>query len=216
MNRVLVALLLICLDLPATACAASVREQGGDIFYDGENGVSRQLTSLHADTEPLLVPDGQAIVYLRENPKNVASDSEQTHEIWFAATSGKDAHRLLDTKPDDAPEKNLAEFNSLAFSADGSRLYFLSAAWATSNALHVLDMSTGKEHFVTDANTVLPITQGKYAGYLVVQKHKYFKRSGSYDYYWLIAPDGKEIKLVGKTEQQLERFIHGLQRSGMK
>lgn len=114
MSRVLVALLLICLTLPASASAATVREQGGNIFYVDEDGVSRQLTSLHADTEPLFAPDGQKVVYLRATPKNVATDSEQTHEIWLAATSGKDAHRLLDTKPDDAPEKSGREDRATA------------------------------------------------------------------------------------------------------
>jgi hypothetical protein len=199
-------LILIVL-FAGVASAASVREQSGNIYYVGEDEVPRQLTSLHTDTNPILAPDGQKIAFLRAKPKRDASTPEQEHEIWWTETSGKNAQRLLEPKPRDAPENNLSEFNSLVFSTDGNMLYFLSAAWATSNALHVLNLSTGKEHFITDADDVLVMGKGKFATHLIVMKHKYFKQGGSFNYYWLMTPKGKEIKMVGKDREQAERFI---------
>ncbi|MDD5059457.1 MAG: hypothetical protein PHQ60_16490 [Sideroxydans sp.] len=189
------------------ANAASVREQDGNVFFVGDDGASRQLTSQHTDTSPLLSPNGRKVVFLRAIPKMDVNDDPQENEIWLSDISGNDAHRLLGTHPDEDIKKTLTQFNTPVFSADGQLLYFLSAAWATSNALHVLDLATGKEHFVTDANDVLVIGKGRYANHLVVMKHKYFKREGSYDYYWLITPEGKEIRKAGEDKEQAERFI---------
>lgn len=35
-------------------------------------------------------------------------------------------------------------------------------------------------------------------GRLVVQKHKYFFGGGSYDWYWLVGPDGENPKPLGE------------------
>lgn len=214
-------LLLFTLLLSATTNAASVREQDGNIFYVGDDGVARQLTSAHADSTPVLSPDGQKMVYLKRKPdKSLAEDAqeefEEFRELWLSDSSGKDAHRILETRPDDDPEKNLTYFNSMKFSPDSKQLYFLTKAWATSNALHVLDLASGKEHFITDTDSVLVINKGRYANHLVVMKHKYFKRSGSYDYYWLITPQGKEIKKAGEDKEQAERFIRRQQGKAQK
>ncbi len=212
-------LLLFTLLLSATTNAASVREQEGNIFHVGDDGVSWQLTSAHADSNPLLSPDGQKVVYLKKKPNKPLTEDDQKYELWELWLSdiyGKDAHRLLEARPDDDPKKNLTYFNSLAFSPDSKQLYILTTAWATSNALHVLDLASGKEHFITDADDVLVISKGRYANHLVVMKHKYFKQGGSYDYYWLITPQGKELKMVGEDKPQAERFIRRQQGKGLK
>jgi hypothetical protein len=197
-------LLLFTLLLSATTIATSVREQEGNIFYVGDDGASRQLTSTHANTDPLLTPDGQKVVYLKNPPNKPLTEDEQKYELWelwLSDISGKDAHRILEARPDDDPEKNLSYFNSLTFSPDSKQLYILTKAWATSNALHVLDLARGKEHFITGTDDVLVISKGRYANHLVVMKHKYFKQGGSYDYYRLITLQGKEIKKSGRRRQ---------------
>ncbi|MDD4964331.1 MAG: hypothetical protein PHI11_10495 [Gallionella sp.] len=205
-------LMLLVLMFAGAANAASVREQGGDIFYVGDDGISRQLTSLHADSNPLLSPDGQTVVFGRTTRQKAPDSEALERELWISDLSGKQVRRLLATHHDEVPEKTLTQFNNWIFSADGKQLYFLSAAWAVSNALHVLDMASGKEHYITDANDVLVIGRGKYANHLVVSKHKYFDGGGSSDYYWLVTPKGREIKMVGEDEEQAARFIRKQQR----
>ena len=39
--------------------AASVREETGNIYFVADDGTPHQLTSLHADTAPVISPDGQ-------------------------------------------------------------------------------------------------------------------------------------------------------------
>ncbi len=199
--------MLLVLMFAGVANAASVHEQAGNIFYVGDDGVSRQLTSLRSDSEPILSPDGQTVVFGRATRQKAPDSEELERELWIADISGKQVRRLLATHYDEALEKTLTQINNWKFSADGKQLYFLSAAWAVSNALHVLDMDSGNEHFITDADDVLVVGKGKYANHLIVSKHKYFKGGGSSDYYWLITPNGHELKMVGEDKEQAERFI---------
>lgn len=203
-----ISILILMMLFTGVANAASVREENGDIFYVGDDGSSRKLTSRHTDNSPLLSPDGKTVVFFRSGGHRLSGETSG-NEVWLADMDGNNTRRLLEEKGGESEENFLASFNTPAFSADGKWLYFLTAAWATSNALHVLDIASGKEHFVTDANDVMVVPQGKYINHLVVMKHKYFKSEdgGSYDYYWLITPKGKEIKMVGKDRKQAERFI---------
>jgi dipeptidyl aminopeptidase/acylaminoacyl peptidase len=199
--------MMLMLMFAGAANAASVREQGGNVFYVGDDGASWQLTSQRSDSEPILSPDGQTVVFGRTTRQKAPDSEAMERELWISDFSGKQVRRLLATHYDEAYERSLTQLNNWKFSADGKQLYFLSAAWAVSNALHVLDMASGKEHYITDANDVLVVGKGKYANHLVVSKHKYFKEGGSSDYYWLITPEGKEIKKVGEDDEQAERFI---------
>jgi len=54
-------------------------------------------------------------------------------------------------------------------------------------------LDTLKEKFVCDAHSVEVIQSGEYRGDLAVMRHKYFIGGGSYDWYWLMTPDGKEV-----------------------
>ncbi|MDD2775153.1 MAG: hypothetical protein PHU06_04280 [Gallionella sp.] len=194
------------------AFAASVREQGGDIFYVGDDGQSHQLTTSQNHTAAVLSPDGKRVAYVRlyQDPKRQFGDPDEKCELWLTDIEGKSPQLLLQNKGETGPvEERLAYFNHLKFTPDGKSLYFLSAAWATSNAVHLIDLTTKQEHFVTAGNSLDLITKGKYAGYLVLSLHKYYQRSGSYDHYWLVTPDGREIKVVAKTERELARFMRG-------
>jgi hypothetical protein len=42
----------------------------------------------------------------------------------------------------------VAQFNELRFSPDGRLVYFETPAWATSGALHMVDTTTCREHFI--------------------------------------------------------------------
>lgn len=200
-------LLLITLLFSGLSSAASVLAESGSVYYKSDDGVRHQLTSAHADSRPILSPDGKTVVFLREKPGKRDDLMANESEIWTVQVSGENAHLLLDIKEDSEPEKTLSYFNHLSFSSDGQKLYFQSAAWVTSNAVDVLDMKTGAVTFISDGNAYYVISKGRYAGHLVVQKHKYYKNSGSYDYFWLITPEGREIRMVGKTEKQAERFV---------
>ncbi len=211
MKRMCLGLCLFAV-LIGDAAAASVLEKGGDVFYVGDDGQSQQITTSKNNGKAVLSPDGKSVAYVRsyDDPKHEFGDPDEKCELWLTDIEGKSPRLLLQNKVGgDSEEKRLAYFNNLIFTPDGKSLYFLSAAWVTSNAVHLLDLATLQEHFVTDSDSIRLVTRGKYAGYLVAMKHKYFKHGGSYDYYWLVNPKGREIKRVAKDERELERYMRG-------
>lgn len=208
MKRLVSGLCLFAM-LVGAAAAASVREQGGDIFYVGDDGQTRQLTKSKNNGGAVLSPDGKRVAYLHIKPR-AERDHElfRGNEIWLIDITGRNARRLVKTHvEDDSAETNLAQFNSLAFSAAGDRLYFLSAAWVTSDALHVLDLSTGKQKYLVEGNSVFVIPAGRYAGYLIVEQRQYLEEGGASNFYWLLTPAGTEVKMAGETWEQAMQFV---------
>ena len=48
------------------------------------------------------------------------------------------------------------------------------------------------------------VSSGHYRDDLLVQQHRYFIGGGSYDWYWLLKPDGKEIGPVGEDTENFK------------
>jgi hypothetical protein len=196
----LTALTLLAIS-PSLTSAASVSIVGGDVIIVDNDGHRRALTSNHNCEQPVLSPDSRLVAYVCMNL------SAGISTLWLGSEDGKPIRPLLASSPSNTPENNLTEFNNLVFSPDSQQLYLLTEAWATSNALHRIDLTTGKQVFVTDANSVEVVSKGKYAGYLIVQKHQYLKQGGSSEYYWLISRQGKLIKNFGEHKEAISQFL---------
>ena len=72
--------------------------------------------------------------------------------------------------------------------------------------MHVVDVATGREHYVIPGNSLEVVPRGAYAGYLMVEQHRYFMGAGSYDWTWLFSPSGREIGPIGETDQAIAAF----------
>jgi hypothetical protein len=83
-------------------------------------------------------------------------------------------------------------------------LYFVTPAWATSGAIHVVDTTNGEERYLFPGNDLKLVKSGEYKDCLLVQQHRYFVGSGSYDWYWLLRTDGKEVGPVGEDTSNFE------------
>lgn len=203
-------LLLVSALVPAPALAQSVTARDGNLFYQASGQATpRQLTSTGLDREPALSPDGQTIAFIRGNPADsvdTVSGWEEATSLWIVAVDGSGARTLVRSRYSETPGQALAMLRSPAYSPDGRQIYFLSAAWVTSGAVHAVDVSTGAERFVAPGNSLEVIPSGDYAGFLVVSQHRYFLAGGSYDWYWLVSPEGREIDPVGEDERALEEF----------
>ena len=95
------------------------------------------------------------------------------------------------------PFHEVYRFESPRFSIDQKRIYFLVNAWVTSDALLEYDIVSQKINFVTPANFLKVIDAGIYKGKLLINQHRYFNGGGSYDHYYIIDTQGKEIKDLG-------------------
>jgi hypothetical protein len=199
-----VAILLPC--LPPWAVHAQnpdprVYSDAGNIYLE-RDGTKAKLTSSEMDVDPVLAPNRASVVYTRQgrgrtlhgyDPSQLCSTEPRPDELRQIAIDGSDDRLLLKGRKG-GPERQLCDFRQKQFSSDGRRLYFLTPGWATSDALHVLDMRSGEERFVTPANDILVLNfcPNRYKDDLVVLAHRYFLLGGSYDWYWLYDPTGKK------------------------
>jgi len=189
------------------ASAQKVSVQNGDICISNAGTEPKALTSSGQDSEPALSPDGKWIVFVRTIPgKNVntgSGDSAAT-ELWQIRADGKNPTVLVRYRNSDKIETVLGGFSKPQFSTNGRYVFFLSDAWATSGALHVVDTTNGKEHFVCPGGNFEVVLSGEYRDCLLVAQHRYFIAGGAYDWFWLLRPDGKEIGPVGENTENFK------------
>jgi hypothetical protein len=202
-----VAICGLAVALLAEANAQKVSVQNGNICISSANGEVKALTSSGHDSEPALSPDGKWVVFVRSVPgKKISTglgDMDAT-ELWQIRADGKNPTVLVHAKDSDKMETVLAGFSRPQFSTNGRLVYFLSEAWATSGALHVVDTTNGKEHFVCPALEFEVVPSGEYRDCLLVAQHRYFIGGGTYNWFWLLRPDGKEVGPVGEDTENFK------------
>jgi hypothetical protein len=190
------------------ADAGEVWAADGNIFFKDDAGITKQMTESGRDTEPALSADRRWIAFVRIDPSiPVDEDQAPYSELWILDRSSALAKPLVKQHYSIKPEDNIGALGKPAFSPDGSSIYFLSKAWMTSGAIHSFDLKTQKSKFISPGNSLYVIGQGKYKGYLIASKHKYFLGAGSYDFLWLVDPVGKEIGMVGEDESRIDDFV---------
>jgi len=196
--------------LAGAAQAATVGVDHGNIAVNG-----RTITHSGHDSEPVLSPDGRRLVFTRTvgKPLSTCSGSgaeTDNVELWTANIDGSGARKLLGVRQADDLHKALCAFTDAQFSSDGNLLYFETPAWATSGAIHVYDFRAGKEHYVVDGDdleVLAKCAEPDFRDKLIVTQHKYFVFGGSYDWPWLISPQGKTLGLVGGDNVDLKAVV---------
>jgi hypothetical protein len=192
--------LSLAIALVATQAVAGMSVVHGNIVLDG-----RAITSSGHDSAPLLSPDGRVVVFLRAThrpAKDCAADASDGKplELWRVNSDGNSARRLLATHGGPNPEAVVCDFANLQFNSAGSVLYFETPAWATSGAIHALDLATGKERLFLPGNGLIVLARcrdKRYRDNIITGQHRYFVFSGSYDWAFLFTPEGKEIGPLG-------------------
>jgi len=206
MKKTLVTTILV---LAATAAvfAQTVSVKDGNIQFTDKSGRTTALTSSGRDSSPLLAPDGKWVAFVRKiDGKKIATGSDEVDptELWQVRVDGKEPTLLVRCRESQKTESLIGAFETLQFSPDGKLLYFVTPAWATSGAVHVVDTTNRKERFLFAGNNVKVVPSGEYKGCLLVQQHRYFVGGGSYDWFWLLRPDGKEVGPVGEDTSTFE------------
>ena len=189
-------------------------DKKGNLVFTDATGKLTHLTAEGKDSAPALDPAKRRIVFVRATPgKKVSTGSGEVEatELRIMDVDGKNTAVILRGADDPKVERVLADFQSPQFSPDGKTIYFLGSAWATSGAIHAFDLTTKKVRFVCPGNDLEVVPGGEYAGNLLVQQHRYFLGGGSYDWYWLLHPDGKEIGVVGETTENFREMYFDAQ-----
>lgn len=207
----LLRLLPLALLFPGALAAQRVTVETGNVVYHASaTSTPRRLTALGLDSEPRLSPDGRLVAFVRATPRDsvdAAMGRTEATSLWIVGVDGSAPRLLVRGRASAEPKEALANFQAPRFSPDGRRIYFLSSAWATSGAVHEVDVQSGSERFVVAGNSLEVIPAGAYAGHLLVEQHRYFLGGGSYDWTWLFAPDGAEVGPVGETDGAAAEFL---------
>jgi len=206
MKKTLVAtILVLAATAPVFAQTVSVTE--GNIQFTDKSGTTTALTSSGRDSNPVLAPDGKWVAFVRKvDGKKIATGSDEVEptELWQVRVDGKEPSALVRCRASEKPESVIGTFENLQFSSNGKLLYFVTPAWATSGAVHVVDTTSGKERYLFPGNDLKVVTAGEYKDCVLVQQHRYFIGGGSYDWFWLLRPDGKEVGPVGEDTSTFE------------
>ena len=156
-----------------------------------------RAASLNTPVEHVVAPGGNVVYYIMSLPgKDSMGNPNLALEAGLNGNSSFSV--LLPSIPSNDPKQNLVGFSHLFLSPDSKTLYFQAPAWATSDAIHSLDIATKKVSYVTDGGIACVVLGGQYQGDLVVGQHRYFIQGGSYDSLYLYNPTGKQIGLVSQ------------------
>ncbi len=208
-RRVSLAALTLLLSLPAARAQKVVADKKGNIYYTDAAGKRTRLTNEGKDSDPCLAPDKRRFVYVhRVSGKEIPTGAGETWptELRLMDVDGEHDSLLVHSAEGEKPEDILADFASPTFSPDGGTIYFSSAAWATSGAIHAYDTATRTVRFVMPGNNPRVVPAGEYKGDLLVQQHRYFLGGGSFDWFWLFEPGGREIGPVGETTKNFREM----------
>lgn len=192
---------------PVGAQAQTASVVAGNVVFTDAAGHAVNLTSTGRDSAPDLAPDGRRVVFVRATPgqmANTATGEEEATELWVVNTDGGNLTRLVRGVGGPKPQDGLAGMETPQFSPDGKRVFFLSLAWVTSGAVHVVELATRQVRYVCPGNELKVVRAGQYRAHLLVQQHRYFLGGGSYDWWWLLTADGK--KEVGVVGEDTENF----------
>lgn len=192
----------------SAAAEPAVTVRDGNIFITDQAGREKQLTTGGRDSRPVLDPQRKWVAFVRAiDGKAIASGADETApaELWQIRADGKEPLMLVRTRQSEKIEELIAGFEDVQFSSDGRRVYFVTPAWATSGAVHVVDTTNRKERFLVPGNNLRVLHRGEYRDHLLLQQHRYFLGGGSCDWFYLFSPEGKEVGVVG---EDVENFLN--------
>jgi hypothetical protein len=205
MTHQLVLLSIVSSLILQSANSQEVYAQRGNILLSDTSGAVHQLTASGRDTLPVLCSHRILVAFIRLKGR----DTTRSNELWTIKVDGYGAKRILAEVASNDPKQNLTDLGGLLFSLDCRKLYFNAEAWATSYAVHEIDLSNLKTRFVTDGGLHSIVPKGQYEGFLIVGKHRYFVGGGSYDWYWVVDPvSGNDVGPLGESTDYFYKMLN--------
>lgn len=207
-------------DVSGSNDSKRVFSDNGNIFFSPGGDEKIQLTKYGKDSAPVLSPDGKKVAFLRKSKKEAylsvgapedylqsGPDAILADQLWIIDVDGSNEMMLVEDKNPDVTQGYdkwkgqdviaHIDSDSIKFSPDSKRVYFITSAWVTSGAVHGVNVDGTNEKFITGGSTLDVIYKGQYKGNLITNIHKYFLTGGSYDWWWVVTPDGEEVGPLG-------------------
>lgn len=161
------------------------------------NTTANRTTAVNSDIKAVAETASSSVapkyeIILKSKDETIFKD-----ELWIKYPDGRE-EKLITSKPDENLEKNIGAIWSADKSPDETKVYFLTEAWVTSGAVHVISLKDKTDTYLCAGNSLNVVKSGTYKGYLVVNKHRYLKGGGSYDHNFLVDENGKEVKDLGE------------------
>lgn len=137
-----------------------VYEENGNIFIK-VGGKVTQLTDTEMDSEPILSPDGRWVVFSRELEDTFKECEREIDwecpydQLRIIDLESKTERMILESREKEKDVKKVIYyFKSKTFSPDSQTIYFVTSAYAVSDAIRAVDIDGKNDRYVTDGNTV--------------------------------------------------------------
>ncbi|APR84322.1 Hypothetical protein A7982_09671 [Minicystis rosea] len=175
--------------LPGVAVRARVEH--GDIVVEDADGRSAVLTSLGADSQAELGPDGQTVVFARRR----SVDGGEVHDLFIARVTGGAPELLVAEDPKtEVKGYPLSGLRAPEHSVDGKRVFFLVDNGYHNDALCSVDRATKVVSVITSFWDHRQIHEGPLAGHFLVLKSKDGRLSGESQCFVVHATTGEVIR----------------------
>jgi hypothetical protein len=200
-----IAVLMIGVGAFSAEVLPTVSVKSGSILFHPSKAKAYFVTHTGHDHDPALSPDEKWVTFVRDIPtkKDTLSPSsavvsEVANELWVIGTDGKNPQRLVTYGKNQS--YSVSMIHHPQFFPNNQDIAFEAALAVVEGGIYRVNRVTHQLHLITRGNSLEVIPVGKYKNYLIVQRHKYFLAGGSYDWYWLINPQGKEIDPIGEED----------------
>ncbi|MBU3130177.1 Ig-like domain-containing protein [Clostridium tagluense] len=129
------------------------------------------------------------------------------NELWVKYSDGKEELLVASMDAEDVKDIIAGIFNP-QLTQDKKKIYFMTEAWATSAAIHVVEIKSKNQQFVCSGNYLKIIEKGQYSGKLIVNQHRYYgaPNYGAYDNYYIVDENGKQIEDLGDDPAVLDEY----------
>lgn len=145
-------------------------------------------------------PDGRLRAWIKPEAGAQGASGQDASSLWLTDRRTKRSRLLFRGVPSRDPRRDTVSIDNPRFSLDGGYVYVDADAYATSRAIHQIDVRTGTERFVVDGGLLGVIRTGPWRGYLLVGQHRYRANGdGSYDPVLVYRPDGREMLTVPRS-----------------
>lgn len=188
----------------------NISDSAIDLYAQVGSSETRPKYSYSNDSEAVYSQDNKYEAFIRTYYS--VANSVLFNELWVLHVQSNDKQLVASSLA--LPSPYVGELiqtgqNGPLFAADDSRLYFITGHWVTSGAILYYDTTDKQIKFLSAGDGLGMVTKGKYSGSIITSIHKYYPapQLGSYDDFYILDTNGKELADVGTWDQATQLKI---------